>query len=305
MSNTSPSDFIAFVVAASKIRVSIKEIASQLRRLGHKDTTPAGVKKILLDHGCHIATIIDGYEWNRWSRRYVAILVMHKVPIEIMMKTMKKRGNLDFTKEKIEEIEKKYKSIISALKESSSENGYNDIYSEVCAEYIRQAYELGFLMADICSQLEKAGFAGPVGINNNNITSTCTSTWEVVRDVLVEYGYNHVGVIPGRLGTIREGRPISEKTEKYVKAAYIMGISIEDMAFQLHILGFTDINCYNYIFNVLVDHGLLLSDDSTLASGSTGAITPTDYGDDVPGDHYILDDDIDDLDNIEEYNDTI
>lgn len=224
----------------------------------------------------------------------MAILVTHKVPIEIMMKTMRKRGNLDFTKEKIEEIKGKYESIYSALIQS----GKNDIYDEACEEYIRQAYDLGFLMADIVSLLEKAGFAG-IGI----------STWEVVRDVLVEYGYNHTGVFPGRLGTIREGRPISEWTEKYVKAAYIMGITIDDMAFQLHILGFADINCYNYIFNVLVDHGLLLTDDSsTIAtSSSTGPITPTDFGeghDDGPEDEsYILDDEIDDLDDIEEYDD--
>lgn len=265
MANTSPSDFISFVLAASKIRFSIKEIASELRRLGHKTTTPADVTKILLEQGCHSSTIIRGYEWNRWTRRYVGILVIDKVPVEMIMKVMKKRGNLDVTMEKIEEIEIHYKSIVSALKEGG------DIYGEACEEYIRQANELGFLMRDICVQLEKAGFRG--------------ITREIVRDVLVQHRYNYEGVTPGRLGTIREGRPTGEKSENYVTSAYVMGISIDDIAFQLHTLGF-ECNCYNYIFNTLVDHGLLLTDDSTIAS-STGAITPLDLGE--PEDDYALD----------------
>lgn len=176
MANTSPSDFISFVVAASKTRFSIKEIAAELRRLGHKTTTPDDVGKILLEQGCHRNTIIRGYEWNRWARRYVAILVMEKVPVERIMKVMRKRGNLDFTKDKIEEIEIHYNSVISALEESGI------VYGEACEEYIRQANELGFLMHDICVQLEKAGFRGV--------------TREMVRDVLVEHGYSDAGPIP-------------------------------------------------------------------------------------------------------------
>lgn len=245
-----------------------------LRRLGHKTTTPADVGRILLEQGCHRNTIIRGYEWNRWARRFVSILVSDKHPVEMIMKVMKKRGNVDFTKEKIEEIEIKYESIISALMESGN------VYGEACEEYIRQAYDLGFLMRDICVQLQKAGFRG--------------ITREIVRDVLVQYGYNHEGPIPGPLGTIREGRPTGEKTEKYITSAYVMGISVDDMSFQLHALGF-ECNCYNYIFNTLVDHGLLLTDDSTIAS-STGAITPVDFAE--PEDDYSLDD-------LEEYDDTI
>ena len=203
MANTSPSDFISFVVAASRIRFSIKEIAAELRQLGHKTTTPADVGKILLEQGCHRNTIIRGYEWNRWARRYVAILMMEKVPVERIMKVMRKRGNLDFTKDKIEEIEIHYNSVISALEESGI------VYGEACEEYIRPANELGFLMRDICVQLEKAGFRGV--------------TREMVRDVLVEHGYSDAGPIPGRLGTIREGRPTSEKSENYVIRAYVMG----------------------------------------------------------------------------------
>ena len=56
------------------------------------------------------------------------------------------------------------------------------------------------------------------------------------------------------------------------------------MAFQLHALGF-ECNCHNYIYNILVDRGLLLTDDSTIAS-STGAITPVDFGE--PEDDYTL-----------------
>lgn len=249
-----------------------------LRRLGHDTTTPAGVRTILLAQGCHSSTIIRGYEWNRWARRYVGILVINKIPVEIILKVMKKRGNLDFTKEKIEEIESQYKSIISALKESGN------VYGEACDEYIRQAYDLGFLMRDICVQLEKAGFIG--------------ITREIVRDVLVQYGYNHEGVIPGRLGTIREGRPESEKSENYVTSAYAMGISIDDIAFHLHILGF-EFDCYNYIFNTLVGHGLLLTDDSTITS-STGAITPRNL-DELEDDFAALDD----LEDLEGYDDTI
>lgn len=85
----------------------------------------------------------------------------------------KKSGNLDFTKDKIEEIEIHYNSVISALEESGI------VYGEACEEYLRQANELGFLMRDICVQLEKAGFRGV--------------TREMVRDVLVEHGYSDAG----------------------------------------------------------------------------------------------------------------
>lgn len=116
--------------------------------------------------------------------------------------------------------------------------------------------------------------------------------------------------MPGCLDTIREYRPISEKTEKYVKTIYIIGINIDDMAFQLHILGLTNINYYNYIFNVLVNHELLLIDNSIITSESpTSTITPTDFGNSNGGEEkeesYILDDEFDDLDNIEEYNNTV
>lgn len=254
MPNTSPSDLSSFVVASSKLRFSVQEIAVELRRLGHKTTTPASVEKILLDEGCHNNTIIRGYEWNRWARRYVGILVIDKIPINTIVKVMEKRGNLDVTREKIEEIEANYESITSALMESGNTSG------EGCEEYIRQANELGFLMHDICIQLEKAGFKA--------------ITWETVRDVLVEHGYNYHGPTPGRLGTIRMGRPIGEKSEKYVTSAYIMGMSINDMAFQLHSQGF-ECDCYNYVYTILANHTLLSIEDSIKFS-NTGAITPVD-----------------------------
>lgn len=263
MASSSSSDLISFVVAASKIRFSVQEIASELRRLGHKTTTPADVKNILLDQGCHESTIIRGYEWNRWTRRYVGILVIDKVPIDMIVKLMEKRGHLDLTREKIEEIQTSYKSIICALNESGN------TYGEGCEEYIRQANELGFLMRDICVQLYKAGFKG--------------ITRETVRDVLVKHGYSYDGPIPGRLGVIRIGRPTGKKSENYVTSAYIMGISIDDLAFQLHSLGF-ECNCHNYIFSTLADHALLLTDDSTISS--SGPITPVDL--DKPEDGFAL-----------------
>lgn len=194
------------------------------------------------------------------------------------MKVMKKRGNLDFTEEKIEDIESQYRSIILALRASGC------VYGEACDEYIRQAYDLGFLIGDICTHFEKNGFRA--------------ITREIVRDVLVRYGYNHEGPIPGPLGTIREGRPEGEKSENYVTSAYVMGISIDDIAFHLHILGF-ETDLYNYILNTLVDHGLLLTDDSTIAS-TTGALTPRNL--DGPEDDDALAD-LDDLENLEIYDD--
>lgn len=264
MANTTPSDLNSFVVAASKIRFSIHEIASELRRHGYQTATPADVENILLDEGCHENTIIRGYEWNRWTRRYAGILVVDKVPTDIIFKVMKKRGNLNVTKEKIVEIETHYRAIVSALKESGTN------YGEACEEYIRQANEMGFLMRDICIQLEKAGFRG--------------ITRETVRDVLVKHGYNYQGAIPGRLGTIRMGRPTDKRSENYVTSAYIMGISIDDLAFQLHALGF-ECNCYNYVFNTLADHTLIPMEDSTKSS-SAGNITPVDLGE--PEDDYAL-----------------
>ena len=264
MADTSTSHFNSFVVAASKIRFSIPEIAAELRRLGHKTTTRAIVERILLDQGCHENTIIRGYEWNRWARRYAGILVIDKVPTDMIVKVMKKRGNLDVTKEKIEEIETHYKTIISALKESGT------TYGEGCKEFIRQANEMGFLMRDICIQLEKAGFKG--------------ITRETVCDVLVQHGYNYRGAIPGRLGTIRMGRPTDKRSENYVTSAYIMGISINDLSFQLHGLGF-ECNCHSYVFNTLADHTLISMEDSTKTS-SAGNITPIDLGE--PEDDYAL-----------------
>lgn len=254
MAKDSPSDLISFVVASSKISFSVQEIALELRQLGHKTTTPADVEKILLDQGCHENTIIRGYEWNRWTRRYVGILVVDKMPIDMIVKVMEKRGNLDVTRDKIEEIETHCKSIISALKESGN------TYSEGCEEYIRQANELGFLMRDICIQLESAGFKG--------------ITRKTVRDVLVKHGYNYHGPTPGRLGTIRMGRPTNDKSENYITSAYTMGISIDDLAFQLHGLGF-ECNCFNYVFNTLADHKLLSREDSAKYS-NTGVVTPLD-----------------------------
>lgn len=254
MTDTSPSDLSSFVLAASKIRFSIQEIAYELRRLGHK-TTPADVENLLLEQGCLKNTIIRSYEWNRWTRRYTAILVRDRVPADVILKVMSKRGTLDVTKEKIEEIEIHYKSIATVLKESGNN------YGEGFEEYIRQANELGFLIRDICHQLVEAGFKG--------------FTRKTVRDVLVKQGYNYRGAIPGPLGTIRMGRPTTGKSEKYVICAYIMGISIDDLAFQLHGLGF-ECNCYNYVFNVLADHTLIPMEDSTKSS-SAGDISPIDF----------------------------
>ncbi|MCJ1344598.1 hypothetical protein MMC31_002801 [Peltigera leucophlebia] len=264
MANTSPSDLNSFVVAASKIRFSIHEIASELRRLGHKSTTPVDVENILRNQGCHENTIIRSYEWNRWTRRYAGILVIDNIPTDMIVKVMKKRGNVDVTKEKIEKIEIHYQAIISALKKSGT------TYGEGCEEYIRQANEMGFLMRDISIQLEKAGFKG--------------ITRETIRDVLVKQGYNYGGAIPGRLGTIRMGRPTDKRSENYVTSAYIMGISIEDLAFQLHGLGF-ECNCHNYVFNTLADHTLIPMEDSTKSS-SAGDIPPLDLGE--PKDDYDL-----------------
>lgn len=132
-------------------------------------------------------------------------------------------------------------------------------------------------MCNICVQLEKVGFIG--------------ITREIVCNVLVQYGYNYEGIISGRLGTIRKGWPEIEKSENYIKSAYIIRISINDIAFHLHILRF-EFDCYNYIFNTLVGHGLLLTDDSTITS-STGAITPNNL--DKPEDNIHTLDDLEDL----------
>lgn len=150
MANTSSSDLDSFVASSSKIRFSIHETASKLRRLGNKTTTPADVDKIpqKLSRNHHSLVVTNGIYGLDITR---GILVIDKVPTDKIAKVMRKCRNLDVTNEKLVDIEIYYKAIISALKES----GITD--DQWCKDYIRQANERGFLMLDTCVQLEKPG----------------------------------------------------------------------------------------------------------------------------------------------------
>lgn len=79
-------------------------------------------------------------------------------------------------------------------------------------------------------------------------------------------------------------RPTDKRSEKYATSAFIMGISIDDLAFQLDGLGF-ECSWYNYFFNALADHMLIPMEDSLKYSG-VGDTPPINLGE--PKDDYDL-----------------